>query len=203
MNIKNERIIKYNKENIIKSADKLFIENGLDKTTMDLIAKEALTTKPTLYGYFKNKDEIYFSIVYRYMNDLFERIRSIIQSESSCKEMYLAICNEIVLLRENHEVYFTGMISDIAMNIEEDSIYKEIYLLGEEINTELLILLNKASDEKLITIDKATKFYLLYLWSSISGIVRMAFQKRDYLKHLGIDFKEFLEKSFLQLIGVN
>ena len=51
------------KEKILAGADKLFQKNGLNKTTMEDIAKEAGKGKSTLYYYFKSKEEIFDAII--------------------------------------------------------------------------------------------------------------------------------------------
>ena len=55
-----ERLLR--EETIISAAKKLFCAKGYMKTTMDEIAIEAEISKPTVYQYFKNKDDLYFSL---------------------------------------------------------------------------------------------------------------------------------------------
>ena len=57
MNRKEKEIL-LRKELIIDAAEELFIESGFEKTTMDNIAEKAEYTKPTLYKYFKNREDI-------------------------------------------------------------------------------------------------------------------------------------------------
>ena len=49
-------------EAILLAAKKLFYSKGYLRTTMDEIALEADISKPTVYQYFENKEELYFSI---------------------------------------------------------------------------------------------------------------------------------------------
>ena len=48
---------KVRKEAIIKGALKVFNNSGIEKTTMDEIAKESGFGKATLYYYFSSKEE--------------------------------------------------------------------------------------------------------------------------------------------------
>jgi len=57
---KNQRI-----QSIIESAKKLFFSKGYLKTTMDEIALGAEISKPTIYQYFKTKDDLFFSLGHR------------------------------------------------------------------------------------------------------------------------------------------
>lgn len=53
---------------ILDAAQKLFLQNGLENTTMVDIATEAGITKVTLYRYFSNRDVIALEIHVRMMN---------------------------------------------------------------------------------------------------------------------------------------
>lgn len=59
--IKDSRIKReqaFRKQLMVEAAEKLFNKLGYTDTTMDLIAKESEFSKPTLYNYFKSKDEL-------------------------------------------------------------------------------------------------------------------------------------------------
>lgn len=45
--------------NIIESAQNLFIELGFEKTSMEKIARQAGVSKSNLYNYYKSKDELF------------------------------------------------------------------------------------------------------------------------------------------------
>lgn len=48
---------------ILECAEKLFAQNGYDCTTMDEIAKKASVSKGNIYLYFKDKKELFASII--------------------------------------------------------------------------------------------------------------------------------------------
>ncbi len=50
---------------IIDAAEKIFTQNGYEKTTIDDIAKESELAKGTLYLYFQSKEEIFGGIILR------------------------------------------------------------------------------------------------------------------------------------------
>jgi TetR/AcrR family transcriptional regulator len=56
-----EEILAYKRERILEEAVKLFYERGFTGTTLDDIAAELGVTKPALYYYVKNKEEILFA----------------------------------------------------------------------------------------------------------------------------------------------
>ena len=50
---------------IIAAAEKLFLSRGFDQVSMDEIAREAELSKGTLFFYFKNKETLYITLVYK------------------------------------------------------------------------------------------------------------------------------------------
>lgn len=48
---------------VIDTAKKIFLEQGYDRASMDLIATEAGVSKATLYVYFENKEALLFALV--------------------------------------------------------------------------------------------------------------------------------------------
>ena len=56
-----EKRAQLKKEEILRSAMKIIRERGVERATMEQIAAELLMTKGSLYYYFKNKEDIYFS----------------------------------------------------------------------------------------------------------------------------------------------
>ena len=57
-----ERETELRRQIIIEAAEKLFLSEGYENTTMDEIARLSEYSKGTLYKYFKSKDELYLAI---------------------------------------------------------------------------------------------------------------------------------------------
>lgn len=55
---------------IVEAARKVFASKGYLKATMDEIALEAEVTKPTIYLYFKAKDDLFFSLMLPFLDDI-------------------------------------------------------------------------------------------------------------------------------------
>jgi AcrR family transcriptional regulator len=62
---------------IQNAARKIFFENGYLSTTVDEIAKSAGVAKGTIYLYFKNKDDLYISLMTLTALDLTERTKKL------------------------------------------------------------------------------------------------------------------------------
>lgn len=57
-------------QSILDAAKKIFFLKGYIKATMDEIALEAEISKPTIYTYFKTKDDIFFSLMLPVVKDI-------------------------------------------------------------------------------------------------------------------------------------
>lgn len=59
-------------EEILERAQELFIANGEDKVTVEMIADAVNIGKGTIYNHFETKDEIYLRLMIRYEEELAE-----------------------------------------------------------------------------------------------------------------------------------
>lgn len=66
---------------IIDAAKKLIQQFGVNKTTMEDIAKVAGKGKSTLYYYFKSKDEIFDEVIKQEMDDFFSQVKTAVDQE--------------------------------------------------------------------------------------------------------------------------
>ena len=57
-------------ESILEAARKVLFSKGYVKATMDEIALEAEISKPTIYQYFKSKDDLFFSLMLPVVEDI-------------------------------------------------------------------------------------------------------------------------------------
>ena len=86
---------KVRKEAIIKGALKVFNNSGIDKTTMDEIAKESGFGKATLYYYFSSKEEVFIEIMNYGWVDLWRGIENDIISDFNPRKKFICIVKAI------------------------------------------------------------------------------------------------------------
>ena len=203
MNTRTQRTIAFNRRNILDAADKLFCKNGVEKTTMEQLATAAGYSKPTLYGYFKDKDEVYFALVLEFMEKIVVKVDKAIDENTAFSDTFTKICQDVFRLATRYPLYFEGLIGTINVNIKADDtpqIYKDIYRLGEALNEKLIALLQQGKDEGIINIVLDNSAILLFVWSSVAGIIRMINHKKDYLKMLQLNEKDFSAFCFERLL---
>ncbi|MCG8701415.1 MAG: TetR/AcrR family transcriptional regulator [Bacteroidales bacterium] len=76
------------RDDIINSAQVVFSKYGFDRTTIELIAKEAGRGKSTLYYYFKNKEDIFVAVIDKEWNFLQRETIKIINSDSDTQTIF-------------------------------------------------------------------------------------------------------------------
>ena len=203
MNTRTQRTITFNRRNILDAADKLFCKNGVEKTTMEQLSAEAGYSKPTLYGYFKDKDEVYFELVLEFMEKIVAKVDKAIDEKTAFSDTFTKICQDVFRLATRYPLYFEGLIGTINVNIKADDtpqIYKDIYRLGEVLNERLLNILGQGIDEGIINVTLDKSAILLFVWGSVAGIIRMINHKKDYLKMLQLNEKDFSAFCFERLL---
>ena len=93
----NRRTAKESKESILEAAIKVFSEKGYSQTTIREVAKRAGISVGGVYIYFKNKEEIYFTLL-KYLLDEFrdrsgESIEDIIKILTNLRDAWGIVVN--------------------------------------------------------------------------------------------------------------
>jgi len=68
-------------ESILNTAKKMFGRYGLQKTTIDEIARMARVAKATIYNYFGSKDRVYLEVLRREANEIVKKISLSVDQE--------------------------------------------------------------------------------------------------------------------------
>ncbi len=78
------------REHILWTAREVFLEAGFERTSMEVVAKRAGTTKRTLYGHFANKEALFLAV--------FEMLRGYFLERLSTPDVYAADPAEALVL---------------------------------------------------------------------------------------------------------
>ena len=70
-------------ESILDTAKKMFARYGLQKTSLEEVARMARVTKATLYNYFENKDQVYLEVLRREIDDVIKQVSLSVEQEVS------------------------------------------------------------------------------------------------------------------------
>ena len=94
------------KEQILSSALSVFKKHGIEKATMDEIAKEADFGKATLYYYFSSKEEIFAEQLVRGWRMIWESIEPIVHQTNQPKNTFIDSLNTFGALVRKDQVLF-------------------------------------------------------------------------------------------------
>lgn len=81
---------------ILSAARHLFFSKGVAAVTTDMLAKEAKTSKMTLYKYFANKDQILEQVVSEDVSRIFTPLQTNIADAASYSKVVFEFCKNLV-----------------------------------------------------------------------------------------------------------
>ncbi len=73
------------RQHLIDIAEKIFARLGFDRTTMEIIAREARKGKSTLYYYFKNKEQLFAAVIQKEANYILGQLTQIVMSKDDAR----------------------------------------------------------------------------------------------------------------------
>ncbi|HEY5583640.1 MAG TPA: TetR/AcrR family transcriptional regulator [Ruminiclostridium sp.] len=197
------------KNEIIKAAERIFVQKGFENSTMDDIAKEAEFTKKTIYTYFKSKEELYYELMlvgFKTLNALYDEalIENVALGEI---EKIKKIGYSFIEFSRNYPGYFKAISDyktkdfDFEEN-ENNSLVKDCYFAGEY-SFELLRNCIISGIKKGEILDKADpNIVCLILWSTMVGISSLMNKKEKYLNvYFNKGIEEIMETGFEMLLN--
>jgi len=94
------------KKRILDAASELFVHFGFKKTTLEDIARRAGMRKPTLYYYFKSKEDIFSTFVRMTAEESSDRIRAAVKKEKDLRGKISAfVKTRYQIMREKKSFY--------------------------------------------------------------------------------------------------
>jgi len=90
------------REEILRAAQNAFLKYGIDKITLDDIAKECGIKKSALYYYFKNKEELLAEMILLKINEFQVRLKEAVADAGNVREkLRTYMKSKISLMQEN------------------------------------------------------------------------------------------------------
>lgn len=201
---KKEALIQFHRENILQTAERLFMEQSVEGTTMDDIAREAEYSKATLYVYFKNKEEIVNAIVLKSMEQLRDNIHQAIEQAADWTDGYYNLCQTLANFFSEDAMATEASVGEAGADPDSKDatqVEKDIFSVNEEINAELTAFLVDGIAKGYLREDIPIIQTMFMIWASITGIVKTAEQKQQYMeKYLELSKDDFLKDSFTMLL---
>ena len=197
---KKAELERFHRDTISAVAGTLFAEKGIEKTTMDDIAKKAEYSKATLYAYFKSKEEIFQYAALKGMHMLHNEFNKIASEDGGAINQYMAMCEVLANFYEKYPLYFQSMLDTIASDEQsraQSEVLEAVYQVGESLNKNIENLLQKGVREGVFKEDLSCAPTGFVHWAALSGIVSMAGKKQEYVsQRMGLDKKEIMRFGF-------
>lgn len=102
---------KWRRDRIIEAAASVFVRRGFHGATMDEIAREADYSTPSLYNYFKNKEEIFAAVVAETSRRFTEAPRDPLPDDLTIEQRLLWMLRRLFTLAEQHRDLFVAFVA--------------------------------------------------------------------------------------------
>jgi len=182
---------------IIKAADKRFAKHGLNKTSLDEIARDLRIGKATLYHYFKSKDDLFYQTIAWEVEQYIQNVTSTLQnSEQQITNRLL----DYITYKENLNQHSKLLYDMLIKVIEGYSLEKENKILNDLFRAEEELLKTVLTDfyhSKVVSVTPVLPTYILMLsWGMVFGnrLNKTAFQERV------VNYKELILKSIESIL---
>jgi len=88
-------VVALKRKRIVDTARRLFYEKGYERTTLDDIAERLQVTKPFIYSYYKNKNELLHEIAQQCISECLQAQNHILKSKLSIPEKLARIIEQV------------------------------------------------------------------------------------------------------------
>lgn len=191
------------RKNISEIAEKLFIEKGLENTSMNDIAKESGYSKASLYVYFKDKEELIAVLVLESMEKLYEYLSKAVNEQGDFQQRYLGICRALLQYHSEYPLYSQMALMNINIDFEGTEFLpeeRETFQVGEKINELLWAFFREGIELGIIKQDINITQTTFAMWGMLTGVIQLSFNKKEYITQMiHMQQKEFLDRSFMLL----
>lgn len=189
---------------LLEAAEKLFLQNGFDNTSIEDIAAEARLTKRTLYQYFLSKEDLYFAVALKGARMLLEVFTSEMEEGATALEkIRLANRAHLKFYKEHFGLFrILNYKPSNQMNCEASPNFREL----EEIDRARLhyyarFVEEARADGSISPGIDARKAVFFAVYSAFSLLYAMAALDKGMWAALGLQENDFLDFSFDMISG--
>ena len=201
---KKQALTEFHRGSILAAAERLFAEKGIEKTTMDDIARVAEYSKATLYVYFQSKEEIVNAILLSGMVLLKKKIHEALESNHEWLQAYDAVCRTIVRFYDDNPTAYDAATGAIPLAQAGETVQKsvsDILRVSSEIDAELADFLVRGAEAGLVHTQVPPIEMVLLFWAALAGRVRTADSREAYIRErTGLSREDFLHHGARMLL---
>lgn len=196
------------KQNILEAAEKLFLANGYEDTTMNQIATESEFSKGTLYNYFKSKDDLYLAIGTKAYDIIIDYTKHFVESKDPGVDQLKAVGYAYYDFTKNYPDY-AHIFHDISIKLpnvaqkSKDKLTvneKEYLNRSEAYGKQFRDVIIKAIKTRSIRSDKDPFMIGFTLFMMTSGIMKELEQHQKTLETMDFDGDDIIDFVFEMII---
>ena len=101
-----EREYQARREEILRAAERIFAQNGFHNSTVAEIAKESEFAIGTLYQFFKNKEELYYTMMIEKFDLLYNTLLTEVGKNTNCFEKLNCLVEVVLAFIEQNVDFF-------------------------------------------------------------------------------------------------
>jgi AcrR family transcriptional regulator len=191
-------LAKGRQEEIIRAAAKRFSRHGFGKTTLEEIARDVRIGKPTIYHYFKSKDELFYTSITFQSSQFIEDIKAIFNNQDLPVGARLL---EYFAFKESvHQRY--SLLYDLMLSLfKDDSMEKEKQILQNLLQKEsevVGLILSSIYTGRIESMNLSLPFYIVHLsWGLLFGNILKEFNAEGK----SASMKELMFKSLETILS--
>ncbi len=189
---------KERKEEIVRAAAKRFGRHGFSKTTLEEIARDVRIGKPTIYHYFKSKDELFYSSITFQSSQFIEDIKAIFNNQDLPIGARLL---EYFAFKESLPQRYR-LLYDLMLSLfKDESLEKEKQILQDLLRKEsevVGLILSSIYTGRIESMNLSLPFYIVHIsW----GLMFSTILKELDAESKSVSMKELMFKSLETLLS--
>ena len=189
---------KERREEIIRAAAKRFGRHGIAKTTLDEIARDVRIGKPTIYHYFKSKDDLFYTSVIWETAQFIEDIKAVFNNQDI--PVGARLLEYFAFKEKVYQRY--RLVYELMLSLfNNDSLEKEKKILQKLLTDEeevLGLILNSIYSGRIESMEPALPSYVVHLsWGLMFSTILRELNADDKPTSM----KELMFKSLEKLLA--
>ncbi len=114
MTSRKERETEFRRKAIVEAAREVFSEKGYNGTTIDNVAARAEFAKATLYKFFKNKEELYLSVVEDVFREINEIAEKAMMEDLPVRDKFALFIDRLITRFSDHADFFRLLMREVG-----------------------------------------------------------------------------------------
>ena len=184
---------------IITAAEKLFVENGFESTSMDRVASMAEFTKRTVYQYFNSKEDLFYAVVLKGIRQLMAYVDEAIEKgKTGFERIQLVRKASYKFAREFPDTFrLMNYAQFIKTNSENSPNFTEMAKLNSRLFTRFSQVIEEGIKDGSIRSDfKAPVGIFSHFFITTGFLSRLSEAGSTYSARYGISTEELAEYTF-------